>query len=244
LGIQQQALNLCLNSIRESQRCNSSKIAYAADSVSEATIESLIFPTLSETEQYRTLSTGQLSKAFQTWLLMSIVKYPKAAIKIDCAIHIHLVTSHQNIWKLRCSMNKMFGLDFKSRLACSPRGVPLHELSENDYVIYANHESIARARFKKRIKNKQTKISRLSASKSKSTNKSCQATASPTTKKRKMSKLAEDIILSSTQKPAKMARCKILTDKLDTPLFVAQSIANTRSITDQSKAKSKNGRKE
>jgi hypothetical protein len=112
LGIQQQTVNLCLNSIRESQRCNSSKIAYAADSVSKATIRSLLFPTLSETEQYRTFSAGQLSKAFQTWLL-SIVKCPKAAIKIGCAIYIHLVSSYQNIWKLRCSMNKMSGLDFK-----------------------------------------------------------------------------------------------------------------------------------
>jgi hypothetical protein len=49
-------------------------------------------------------------------------------------------------------MNKMSGLDSKSRLACSPRGVPLHELSENDYVIYANHETIARARSKEKIK--------------------------------------------------------------------------------------------
>jgi ribonuclease HI len=147
LGIQQQAVNLCLNNIRESQRCNASNIAYAADSVSEATIRSLIFPTLSETEQYRTFSAGQLSKAFQTWLL-SIAKCPNAANKIGCAIHIHLVSSYQNIWKLRCSMNKMSGLDFKYRLACSPRGVPLHELFENDYVIYANHETIARARSK------------------------------------------------------------------------------------------------
>jgi hypothetical protein len=232
LGIQQQALNLCLNSICESQRCNSSKSAYAADSVSEATMRSLIFPTLSETEQYRTFSAGQLSKAFQTWLL-SIVKCPKAAIKIGCAIHIHLVSSYQNIWKLRCSMNKMTGLDFKSRLACSPRGVPLHELSKTDYVIYANHETIARARFKKKIKNKKTKISWLSASKSKSIN------SSRTSKKRKTSKLAKNIIHSSAQNPAKMARCKILTDKSDTPSLVAQSIANTQPITDQCKAKSK-----
>jgi hypothetical protein len=54
-----------------------------------------------------------------------------------------------------------------------------------------------------------------------------------------MSKLAKDIIHSSAPNPAKMARCKILTDKLDTPSLVAQSIANTRPITDQSKVKSK-----
>jgi hypothetical protein len=54
-----------------------------------------------------------------------------------------------------------------------------------------------------------------------------------------MSKLAKDIIHSSAPNPAKMARCKILTDKSDTPSLVAQSIANTRPITDQSKAKSK-----
>jgi hypothetical protein len=106
-------------------------------------------------------------------------------------------------------------------------------------VIYANHETIARARSKKKIKNKKTKISWLSASKSKSTNKSCQAVASPTTKKRKMSKLAKDIIHSSAENPAKMARCKILTDKLDSPSLIAQSIANMRPIIDQSKAKSK-----
>jgi hypothetical protein len=131
-------------------------------------------------------------------------------------------------------MNKMSGLDFKSRLACSPRGVPLHELSKNDDVIYANHETIARARSKKKIKNKKTKISRLSASKSKSTNIICEVTASPTTKKCKMFKLAENIIHSSAQMPAKMARCKILIDKPDTPSPGAQSIAKTGSTNNES----------
>jgi hypothetical protein len=114
-------------------------------------------------EQHRTFSAGQLSKAFQTWLL-SIVKCPKAAMKIGSAIHLHLVSSYQSIWKSKCAMNKMSGLDFKSRLACSPRGVPLHELSENDYVIYANHETIARAKAKKKIKNKKTKSGYLQVS--------------------------------------------------------------------------------
>jgi hypothetical protein len=238
LDNQQQTVNLCLNSIHESQRGNSSKIAHVVDSVGEATIRSLIFPILSDTEQYRTFSAGQLSKAFQTWLL-SIVKCPKVAMKIGCAIHLHLLSSYQGSWKSRCSMIKMSGLDFKTRLACSPRGVPLHELSEKDYVIYANHESNARARSKKKIKNEKTKSSWLTASKSKSTSKTCQATASPTTKKRKMFKPANDIIHSSVQNPAKTARCKILTDKFDTPLPVAQSIASTQPITDWSKAKSK-----
>jgi hypothetical protein len=70
-------------------------------------------------------------------------------MKIGSAIHLHLVSSYQSIWKSRCSMNKMSGLDFKSRLACYPRGVPLHESSENNYVIYANHETIVRAKSKK-----------------------------------------------------------------------------------------------
>jgi hypothetical protein len=233
--IQQQTVNLCLTGIRESQ---SSKVVHAAKSISEITIQSLIFPTLTDTEQYRTFSAGQLSKAFQTWLL-SIVKCPRAAMKIGSAIHLHLVSSYQSIWKSRCSMNKVSGLDFKSRLASSPRGVSLDELSKNNYVIYANHETIARAKSKKKVKNKKTKISRLSASNSKSTNKTCQATASSNTKKRKGSKLANDIIHSSAQKPAKLARCKILTDKSNTPLPVAQSTPSTTPITDRSQAKTK-----
>jgi hypothetical protein len=235
--IQQQTVNLCLTGIRDSQ---SFKVAHAADSISEVTTRSLILSTLTDMEQYRTFSAGQLSKAFQTWLL-SIVKCPRAAMKIGSAIHLHMVSSYQSIWKSRCSMNKMSGLDFKSRLACSPRGVPLHELSEKDYVIYANHEAIARAKSKKKVENIKTKVSQLSASKSKSTKKTCQAIASSNTKKRKGSKLANDIIHISAQcqKPAKLARCKILTDKSNIPLPVAQSTPSTTPIIDRSQAKTK-----
>jgi hypothetical protein len=107
-------------------------------------------------------------------------------------------------------------------------------------VFYANHETLARAKSKKKIKNKRTRISRLSASKSKSTNKACQATASFNIKKRKGSKLANDNIHIFAQKPAKSARCNTLTDKSDTPLPVAQSTPTcTQPITDRSQAKPK-----
>jgi hypothetical protein len=75
-------------------------------------------------EDYRMLSAGQIPCLFQEWLYSFITNH-KTILKIDKTIHEHLVTSYQKIWKYRCTNNSALSMDFQSRLATFPRGVPV-----------------------------------------------------------------------------------------------------------------------
>jgi hypothetical protein len=83
-------------------------------------------------EDYRMLSAGQIPCPFQEWL-NSFITNQKTILKIGKTIHEHLITSYQKIWKYRCSNNSALSMDFRLRLATFPRGVPVHELNEDDY---------------------------------------------------------------------------------------------------------------
>jgi hypothetical protein len=83
-------------------------------------------------EDYRMLSAGQIPCCLQDWL-NSFITDQKSILKICKTIHEHLITSYQKIWKYRCSNNSALSMDFRSRLATFPRGVPIHELNKDDY---------------------------------------------------------------------------------------------------------------
>jgi ribonuclease HI len=80
-------------------------------------------------EDYRMLSAGQIPCLFQEWL-NSFITDQKSILKIGKTVHEHLITSYQKIWKYRCSNNSALSMDFRSRLATFPRGVPVHELTK------------------------------------------------------------------------------------------------------------------
>jgi hypothetical protein len=103
-------------------------------------------------EDYRMLSAGQIPSLFQEWL-NSFMTDQETILKIGKTIHERLVTPYQKIWKYRCSNNSALGMDFGSRLATFPRGVPVHKLNEDDYannVKLSSTHGVERTRSKKR----------------------------------------------------------------------------------------------
>jgi hypothetical protein len=103
-------------------------------------------------DDYRMLSAGQIPCLFQKWL-NSFMTDQKTILKIGKTIHEHLITSYQKIWKYRCSNSSALSINFCSQLATFPRGVPVHELNEDDYannVKLSSINGIQRARSKKR----------------------------------------------------------------------------------------------
>jgi hypothetical protein len=98
------------------------------------------------------LSAGQIPCLFQEWL-NSFITDQKSILKIGKTVHEHLITSYQKIWKYRCSNNSASSMDFRSRLATFPRGVPVHKLNEDDYannVKLSSTNGVERTRSKKR----------------------------------------------------------------------------------------------
>jgi hypothetical protein len=98
------------------------------------------------------LSAGQIPCLFQEWLNSFMIDQ-KAILKIGKTIHEHLITSYQKIWKYRCSNNSALSMDFGSQLATFPRGVPVHELNEDDCannVKLSSTSGVERTRSKKR----------------------------------------------------------------------------------------------
>jgi hypothetical protein len=88
------------------------------------------------------LPADQIPCLFREWL-NSFLTNQKTILRIGKTIHEHLITSYQKIWKYRCSINSALSKDFGLQLATFSRGVPVHELNEDDYANFAKLSSTA-----------------------------------------------------------------------------------------------------
>lgn len=107
-------------------------------SLSRSTITPVLLnPLLSPpTDCQRNFSAGQLPLTLFHWLSANL---PSSAttLRLGKSIHQCLIGSYQTFWRARCDAIKERHLLFKDRLGAFPTPKPLHEMLEEDFIIYA-----------------------------------------------------------------------------------------------------------
>jgi hypothetical protein len=86
----------------------------------------------------RSRSAGQILTSIQKWLRNHKVNDTNSA-RLGKKLHELIVSQHQLIWHTRCNKMKSRHLLFKDRLRLISNPKPLHEMTEDDYIIYAKN---------------------------------------------------------------------------------------------------------
>jgi hypothetical protein len=93
----------------------------------------LLNPSLTD-ERYR--SGGQISIALQTWLQTHKAN-DASTLRIGKKLHRLIITTYKALWFDRCTEMRKQQLLFKDRLKYFPKQKPIHELTDEDFVSFA-----------------------------------------------------------------------------------------------------------
>jgi hypothetical protein len=88
----------------------------------------------------RSRSAGQIPTSTQKWLKNHKVN-DRNSVRLGKKLHELIVSQHQQIWHTRCNEMKIRHLLFKDRLRLFSNPKPLHEMTEDDYIAYAENLS-------------------------------------------------------------------------------------------------------
>jgi hypothetical protein len=88
----------------------------------------------------RSRSAGQIPTSIQKWLKNHKVN-DTIFVRLGKKIHELIVSQYQQIWHTRCNEMKIRHLLFKDRLRLFSNPKPLHEMTEDDYIAYAENLS-------------------------------------------------------------------------------------------------------
>jgi hypothetical protein len=85
----------------------------------------------------RSFSASQLPTSFRR-LLEPLCSSPAKVLKVGKLLHALLAGSYQQIWHMRCDEIKAKSLLFKDRLRMLPQDKPLAEMSNDDFIAFAD----------------------------------------------------------------------------------------------------------